>query len=150
MGDRADNIARAIRALGQHEVRVRRQSWLYETEPVEVLAQPWFLNAAVEAETDLEPADLMGVLLEIERALGRERRVRKGPRVIDLDILLYGLKVVHTPEVEIPHPRMAERKFVLAPLAEIAPEARHPVSGKSMAELLEITADRSEVRRIVA
>lgn len=151
MGDRRENITRAIRELEPHGVRVTRQSSLYETEPFDVPAelrnQAWFLNSVLEAETDLSPEQLMLALLDIERSLGRERRVPKGPRLIDIDILLVGSQVVHSPEVEIPHPRMAGRKFVLEPFAEIAPDARHPVLKKSVAELLEAVEDRSEVRK---
>jgi 2-amino-4-hydroxy-6-hydroxymethyldihydropteridine diphosphokinase len=146
IGDRAGNIRRAIAALGTHRVRVTHVSSLYETEPVEMREQAWFLNCVVEAETDLLPQELMDVLLEIERGMGRERRVPKGPRLIDMDILLFGSSVVKTPGLEIPHPRMAERRFVLVPFAEIAPGVRHPVLKKTIAELLTETPDRSEVR----
>jgi 2-amino-4-hydroxy-6-hydroxymethyldihydropteridine diphosphokinase len=147
MGDRTENIARAVAALGQHGVRVTQESSLYETEPLEIKEQPWFLNSAIEAETDLSAGRLMEVLLEIEREMGRDRRVPKGPRLIDMDILLYGADIVKEPGLEIPHPRMAERKFVLAPLAEIAGEVNHPVSMMTIAEMLEATADQSEVRK---
>jgi 2-amino-4-hydroxy-6-hydroxymethyldihydropteridine diphosphokinase len=147
MGERAENIARAIEALDARGVRVTRESSLYETEPVKMASQGWFLNCVVEAETVLAPEALMRALLEIERSLGRERRVLHGDRPIDVDILLYGASVVRTNEVEIPHPRMADRRFVLAPFAEIAPEAVHPVVKKTIAELLAATTDRSEVRR---
>ena len=146
IGDRAGNIARAVEALGARGMRVTRQSSLYETEPLELREQPWFLNCVVEAETDLMPRQLMNALLEIEREMGRTRRVPKGPRLIDMDILIFGASEVRTAELEIPHPRMAERRFVLVPFAEIAPEARHPTLQKSVAELLAETPDRSEVR----
>jgi 2-amino-4-hydroxy-6-hydroxymethyldihydropteridine diphosphokinase len=146
MGDRAENIARAVAALASHGVRVTRRSSLYETEPVEFRNQDWFLNCVLEAETDWTPGELMDALLQIERDLGRHRRVPKGPRLIDMDILLFGSSVVRTPELEIPHPRMAERRFVLVPFNEIAPGAFHPVLQKTVAELLAETPDRSEVR----
>jgi 2-amino-4-hydroxy-6-hydroxymethyldihydropteridine diphosphokinase len=147
IGNRAENIARAIAALGERGVRVTRESSLYDSEPLEIKEQPWFLNCAIEAETELSSERLMEVLLEIEREMGRERRVPKGPRLIDMDILLYGSEVVRAAGLEIPHPRMAERKFVLVPLAEIAAEVNDPVSMMAIAEMLEATADQSEVRK---
>jgi 2-amino-4-hydroxy-6-hydroxymethyldihydropteridine diphosphokinase len=147
IGDRAKNIASAIELLNARGLRVARESSLYETEPLEIRDQPWFLNCAIEAQTELAPERLIAMLLEIEREMGRERLLPKGPRLIDMDILLYGSEIVREPGLEIPHPRMAERKFVLEPLAEIAGEVNHPVSMMTIAEMLEATADRSEVKR---
>lgn len=145
-GDRAQSIVRALEALVAWGVSVTRKSVLYETEPVETSSKTWFLNCVIEADTDLLPPQLMHTLLHIEGALGRRRRVPRGPRVIDIDILFYEDRLVSSEQLEIPHPRMAERRFVLVPFAEIAPELRHPVFKKTIAELLRETADRSEVR----
>jgi 2-amino-4-hydroxy-6-hydroxymethyldihydropteridine diphosphokinase len=146
LGERALNLARAVQALSGGGVRVLRQSSLYETEPVDLLEQPWFLNCVLEAETSLLPQQLLGALQGIERQQGSRKLVARGPRIVDLDIIFYGSIVLRTPEIEIPHPRMAERRFVLVPLAELAPTLVHPVHHATIAELLAVTRDQSMVR----
>jgi 2-amino-4-hydroxy-6-hydroxymethyldihydropteridine diphosphokinase len=146
LGDRAANLARAIAALNSAGIRVVGQSSIYITEPVEAPGQAHFLNAVVEAETPLLPLQLLHALLKIERELGRRRITPHGPRSIDVDLLFYGSSVIRSKELEVPHPRLTERRFVLIPLAQIAPEFRHPVLHKSMTQLLAETPDRSQVR----
>jgi 2-amino-4-hydroxy-6-hydroxymethyldihydropteridine diphosphokinase len=146
LGDRAANLERAVEALAEIGVHVLRRSSIYETEPVDFLAQPWFLNCVVEAETSLGPRQLLEGLQAIERKLGSKKLVPRGPRIIDLDIIFYEAVVIHEAGMEIPHPRLAERRFVLIPLAEMAPEFLHPVLCKTAAELLAATQDRSAVR----
>lgn len=137
IGDRESHLRAAIGKLNESEVRVLRVSPIYETEPMGVTDQRWFLNLVVEAETALFPLQLLARTQKIELALGRVRTMPQGPRTLDIDILLYGASSVRTPKLEIPHPRMTERRFVLAPLADLAPELRHPISGKSVRELLD-------------
>jgi 2-amino-4-hydroxy-6-hydroxymethyldihydropteridine diphosphokinase len=146
LGDRAANLNGAIVALPGAGVRVLRRSSVYETEPVDFLEQPWFLNCAVEAETSLSPVDLLGALQGIERMSGSKKLVPRGPRIIDLDILYYGASVIHAEGIEIPHPRMANRRFVLVPMAELAPGLRHPALDATIAELFAATLDKSIVR----
>jgi 2-amino-4-hydroxy-6-hydroxymethyldihydropteridine diphosphokinase len=146
LGDRFANLECALAALPNEGVNVLRRSSLYETEPVDFLAQPWFLNCVVVGETFLMPLELLHALQGIERKLGSKKLIPKGPRIIDLDILFYGATAIHTEEIEIPHPRLAERRFVLVPLAELAPKLRHPVLHSTVEELLAATQDKSDVR----
>jgi 2-amino-4-hydroxy-6-hydroxymethyldihydropteridine diphosphokinase len=136
VGDRAENLRLARERIDSPDLRVVRESSIYETAPRDVENQPWFLNQVIECETDLFPRQLLGRLQRIEREMGRKRRVAKGPREIDLDILLYGDVVMKSPELEVPHPRLTERRFVLEPLAELVPEKRHPETRRTMREIL--------------
>ncbi len=146
LDDRAKNLRDAIAALANARVHVVRVSSVYETEPVDYLEQPWFLNCAVEAETELAALELLRALRGIETQMGSKKLIAKGPRLIDMDILLYGNEVIGTPELQVPHPRMHLRRFVLEPLAEIAPNVQHPISHLSISELLVRTPDKSAVR----
>jgi 2-amino-4-hydroxy-6-hydroxymethyldihydropteridine diphosphokinase len=132
--DREANLRAAIARLNEFG-DVTAVSGLYETEPVEVVDQPWFINCAVALATDLSAEELLAGVLTIERSMGRERTRPKGPRNIDIDILLFGDAVVDSPALTIPHPGLATRQFVLAPLSEIAPEAVHPITLKSVCQM---------------
>ena len=136
LGDREAMLRAAVRALESPRLRIRRVSPVYETEPVDVSGQHWFLNQVAEAETDLFPLQLLHRTAKVEAQLGRRRLAPMGPRTIDIDILLYGISIVTTPALENPHPRFLARRFVLAPLADLAPELRDPVTRKTVRELL--------------
>jgi len=136
LGDREATLETALRALESPHLHIRRVSPVYETEPMDVPGQQWFLNMVAEAETDLFPLQLLRRTAAVEAELGRRRSVPKGPRTIDIDILLFGNSVVTMPDLEIPHPRFRDRRFVLAPLADLAPDLRDPVTRKTVRELL--------------
>jgi 2-amino-4-hydroxy-6-hydroxymethyldihydropteridine diphosphokinase len=147
LGDREETLAAATDRL-ERLGRVGARSSLYETEPVGFHEQPAFLNAVVALETELEPLPLLHALLAIERELGRDRGrgVPNGPRTVDLDLLLMGDMVIVGEELTLPHPALVRRRFVLAPLAEIAPLLRHPQSNQTVAELLALLPDEGENR----
>ena len=135
-GDRRANLEKALERLSRTDgIRIVKVSSVYETAPMGPRDQGLFLNAAAELATRLQPEPLLDVLLAVEDGMGRVRERRWGPRVIDLDLLLYGQRVMKTKRLTLPHPEMAGREFVLAPLAEIAPLAIHPVSGITVAEM---------------
>ena len=145
IGDRAGNLSAAVnrlRALGD----VVAISPFYDTEPVEFTAQAWFLNCAVALDTEKTSPELLAGIFEIEQQMGRRRAQKKGPRVIDIDILLFGNLIVDDPGLTIPHPAMQERRFVLEPLAEIAPDARHPVLGRTISELRDALPPGQQVK----
>lgn len=146
VGDREHNLREALRLLAEAGIHILKISSIYETEPVDYLEQAWFLNAALQAQTDLPALDLLHKLRSIESAMGSKKPFAKGPRLIDLDILLYGHDTIATPELQVPHPRMLERRFVLAPLVEIAPNLRHPSWPTTAQQLLAALKDSSVVR----
>lgn len=147
LGDRRANLEAAIARLSDLGT-ITAVSSIYETEPVGFAAQPDFLNCAVALETELMPRQFLHRVLAIEQALGRKRRVAKGPRTLDIDIVLFGNSVVETAELTIPHPAMHERRFVLEPLAEIAADVRHPVFKRSMRDLRDSLAPGGTVKKV--
>ncbi|MGB6250040.1 MAG: 2-amino-4-hydroxy-6-hydroxymethyldihydropteridine diphosphokinase [Terriglobales bacterium] len=147
LGERAANLREALAHL-EKASRLLAVSAFYETQPVEVSDQPWFLNCVAAVETRKTPRELLQLALQIEAAMGRLRMRAKGPRKIDIDIVLFGDFVVDEPGLKIPHPAMHQRRFVLEPLVEIAPDGRHPVLGKTAQELLAELKDGQKVRRL--
>jgi len=148
LGDSARVLRKALKLLPAAGIRVQRVSSFYKTEPIEFLDQPWFVNCAAEVKTALPPLELLRKIKSLERTLGRRSGKPKGPRLIDIDILLYENVVVRSSRLVVPHPRLSERRFVLVPLREIAPGMTHPVSGKTVSEMWRETADKSKVIKL--
>lgn len=144
LGDKAGNLQEATRRLAAFG-EVLAISHFYRTEPVGFAAQDWFLNAAILLRTALEPRAMLEAALRIEQEMGRVRTQKNGPRLIDIDLLLWGDRVVDEPGLNLPHPRLHERLFVMAPLAEIAPAMRHPLLRHTMAELRDAVAHQGGV-----
>ena len=146
LGDRQSNLRKAVAILATLG-RVASVSCFYETEPVEFKDQAWFLNCAVALQTTKTPEQLLKAILQLEQQMGRQRLQRKGPRTIDIDILLFADTIIDTSELMIPHPAMHQRRFVLEPLAEIAPEEQHPALKKTIRELLDDLPTGQSVRK---
>lgn len=147
LGDRAARLRAAVEEL-QAAGRLLAVSAFYETQPVDVPDQPWFLNCVAAIETAKSPREILSLALNIEAGMGRIRMREKGPRTIDIDIVLFGNWVIDEPGLKIPHPALLQRRFVLEPLVEIAPEARHPVSGQSAREMLAALPEGARVRKL--
>jgi len=148
LGDRVGNIRKAIERLGSSkDVEVLQRASLYETEPVGVEDQPWFINTVVEIETKLAPYELFKLCRKIETQGGRRHKGRWGPREIDLDLLLFGDVIMDRDELKIPHPQLHQRRFVLVPLCEIEGSLRHPILKKTVKELLTQLKDAKAVKR---
>jgi len=148
LGDRAANLRTALDKLADMGT-IAAISSFYETEPMELAAQPWFMNCAAKLDTEKMPRQLIAGILALEQSMGRQRRQKNGPRIIDIDILLFGTSVIDIPSLTVPHPKLHERRFVLEPLAEIAPEVRHPVFKRTMRELRDALPTGQTVRRVV-
>jgi 2-amino-4-hydroxy-6-hydroxymethyldihydropteridine diphosphokinase len=148
LGDRVANIRRALELLGDAGIEIRRVSSFYKTEPVEYRAQPWFVNCVAEVSTDLMPLQLLKAVKSIEKTFGRRAGIPKGPRPMDIDILLYESVVMHSATLTIPHQALPSRKFVLIPLRELAADLRHPALQRTVLELLQETPDTSQVVKL--
>lgn len=146
LGDREEHLRRALASLQRRRIRVLRSASLYITEPRDITDQPWFINTVFAAETHWGPQELLDQCLEVEQEEGRIRTVSRGPRSLDIDILFYGNQQIRAANLTVPHPRYAERRFVLVPLAELEPAFRDPIRNVTMKQLLEQCPDTGEVR----
>ena len=148
LGDRENNLTNALFLLEKEGLEIIKVSSLYETQPVDFPAQPWFYNQLVEVRTKANPESLLGMVKKIEQRMGRKRRQKNGPRIIDIDIILAESTVIQKKELKIPHPRMEKRNFVLLPFVEISPDTVHPVFNEDMKALWKKSDDRSTVKQI--
>jgi len=148
LGDREINLTLALSLLEKEGVEILKISSLYETQPVDFPAQPWFYNQLVEVRTKDNPEAFLDLIKKIEQKMGRKRQQKKGPRIIDIDIILAEGSIIHKKELKIPHPRMQKRNFVLLPFVEISPETVHPVLNEDMKTLWEKSNDLSIVKQI--
>lgn len=147
LGHREGHIRKAVKLL-EKRCRVAGKSSLYDTEPLDHASQPHFLNCCVKIDTKMKPDGLLAFARHVESVLGRRRRLKYGPRTIDIDIILYGERVVRKKGLEIPHPRMHERRFVLLPLLEIEPDLKHPLTGKRLENLLKGLEEEGQAVRL--
>jgi 2-amino-4-hydroxy-6-hydroxymethyldihydropteridine diphosphokinase len=147
LGNREEYLRAGIRGLATRGIEIVRCASVYSTEPREILDQPWFLNTAIEANTQLLAHELLRACLEVEEENRRVRNVAKGPRTLDIDIIFYGDKIIRKPGLTVPHPSFFSRRFVLAPLAEIAPDFIDPLSRKSIRQLLDECEDQASIQR---
>jgi 2-amino-4-hydroxy-6-hydroxymethyldihydropteridine diphosphokinase len=145
IGDREAHLRKAVEALQARDLRLRRVSGIYETEPVGLREQRWFLNQVAEFETELHPLQLLRRTAQVETRLGRKRVVVNGPRTIDIDILLYGNAIVKKPDLEVPHPRYRDRRFVLEPLAELSGELKDPETHQTVSEMLDAVSGQPTI-----
>jgi len=145
LGNREEYLRAGKSGLAAHGVEIVRSASIYSTEPRDVLLQPWFLNTVIEGNTDLPPDELLRACLDIERQNQRTRQTAKGPRTLDIDIIFYGNTVIRKPGLAIPHPSFSARRFVLVPLAEIAPDFIDPLTGKTVRQLFEACDDHARV-----
>jgi 2-amino-4-hydroxy-6-hydroxymethyldihydropteridine diphosphokinase len=146
LGDRAEYLRAGRRDLADHRVEIIRAASVYASEPLEVIDQPWFLNTVLEADTYLLPEELLQVCLHVEKQNQRIRQITKGPRTLDIDIIFYGNDTVRKSGLTIPHPSFSQRRFVLVPLAELAPDFIDPATGKTVRTLLDECNDNSRVQ----